>query len=92
MIYEIGKSLGVPVSRFFEGLPGNGELSREASLLPVDERIEFIASAEGRNLVERLVQLPPRVRVRVSALIAAIAEELGAFDKLAGHPRPKTRR
>ncbi|TIQ07654.1 helix-turn-helix transcriptional regulator [Mesorhizobium sp.] len=89
MIYEIGKSLGVPVSRFFEGLAGNGELSREASLLPVDEQIEFIASAEGRRLIERLVQLPPRVRARVSALIAAIAEELGAFDKLPGRSRPQ---
>lgn len=90
MIYEIGKSLGVPVSRFFEGLPGNGELSREASLLPVDKRIVFIASAEGRHLIERLVQLPPRVRVRVSALTAVIAEELGAFDKVPGRSLDRT--
>ncbi|RUW83410.1 helix-turn-helix transcriptional regulator, partial [Mesorhizobium sp. M1E.F.Ca.ET.063.01.1.1] len=76
MIYEIGRSLGVPVSRFFEGLPQNDEIGREASHLPVDERIEFIASAEGRHLIERLIQLPPRVRARVSALIAAIGEEL----------------
>ncbi|AZO09588.1 MULTISPECIES: helix-turn-helix transcriptional regulator [unclassified Mesorhizobium] len=75
MIYEIGRSLGVPVSRFFNGLPENGESTREASVLPV-ERIDFIASAEGRHLIERLVQLPPRVRARVSALIAAIGEEL----------------
>ena len=76
MIYEIGKSLGVPVSRFFELLPGNGVNDRAALNLPVDERIDFIASAEGRHLIERLVQLPPRVRARVSALIAAIGEEL----------------
>lgn len=76
MIYEIGRSLGVPVSRFFNGLPENDESTREASVLPVDERIDFIASAEGRHLIERLVQLPPRVRARVSALIAAIGEEL----------------
>ena len=80
MIYEIGKSLGVPVSRFFELLPGNAGNDRAASHLPVDERIDFITSAEGRRLIERLVQLPPRVRVRVSTLIAAIAEELSAFD------------
>ena len=73
MIYEIGKSLGVPVTRFFEGLPENGDC---ASGLPVDERIDFIASAEGRRLIERLVQLPPRMRARVSALISAIGEEL----------------
>ncbi|WP_245458498.1 helix-turn-helix domain-containing protein [Mesorhizobium sp. M8A.F.Ca.ET.057.01.1.1] len=75
MIYEIGKSLGVPVSRFFEGLPANGESGHEASRLRTDERIGFIASAEGRRLIERLVRLPPRVRTRVSALVAAIGEE-----------------
>ncbi|MDX8481212.1 helix-turn-helix transcriptional regulator [Mesorhizobium sp. VK24D] len=73
MIYEIGKSLGVPASRFFEGLSQNGESGTHPL---VDERIDFIASAEGRHLIERLVQLPPRVRARVSALIAAIREEL----------------
>ncbi|RUV21750.1 helix-turn-helix transcriptional regulator [Mesorhizobium sp. M7A.F.Ca.MR.245.00.0.0] len=77
MLYEIAKSLGVPVSRFFEGLPGNDETSRNASPLPVDERIDFIASAEGRRLIEGLMQLPPRVRSRVAALIAALGEELG---------------
>ncbi|RUW75186.1 XRE family transcriptional regulator [Mesorhizobium sp. M1E.F.Ca.ET.063.01.1.1] len=76
MIYEIGRSLGVPVSRFFNGLPENVERTCEASVLPVDERIDFIASAEGRHLIERLVQLPPRVRARVSALIGAIGEEV----------------
>ncbi|MES0096639.1 helix-turn-helix transcriptional regulator [Mesorhizobium sp. M0019] len=76
MLYEIGKSLGVPVSRFFEGLPGNQQANGEASPLPVDERIDFIASAEGRRLVEGLMRLHPRVRNRVSALIAALGEEL----------------
>jgi transcriptional regulator with XRE-family HTH domain len=79
MLYKIANSLGVPVSRFFEGLPGNGT-SREAPLLPVDERIEFIASAEGRRLIEGLMQLHPRVRGRVSALIAALGEELVVLD------------
>ena len=46
MLYEIGKSLEVPASRFFEGLPGNAKTN--ASPLLVDERIDFIASAEGR--------------------------------------------
>ncbi|AZO51928.1 MAG: helix-turn-helix domain-containing protein [Mesorhizobium sp.] len=72
MLYEIGRSLGVAVSRFFEGLPENGESGNEASRLRTDERIGFIASAEGRRLIEQLVQLPPRVRARISALIAAI--------------------
>ncbi|MER8512947.1 helix-turn-helix domain-containing protein [Mesorhizobium sp. M1060] len=79
MLYEIASSLGVPVSRFFEGLPGN-ESDREPPPLPVDERINFIASAEGRRLIERLVQLHPRVRGRVSALVAALGEELACFN------------
>lgn len=79
MLCEIGRSLDVPVSRFFEGLPGN-EISRNATLLPVDERIEFIASAEGRRLIEGLMHLPPRVRGRVAAVIAALGEELAGLD------------
>ncbi|UCI05672.1 helix-turn-helix domain-containing protein [Mesorhizobium sp. B1-1-8] len=79
MLYEIGRSLDIPVSRFFEGLPGN-ETSREPSPLPVDERIDFIASAEGRRLIEGLMNLHPRVRGRVAALIAALGEELAVLD------------
>lgn len=80
MLFEIGKSLGVPVSRFFEGLPGNDQTSVEARPLPVDERIDFIASAEGRRLIEGLMTLPPRVRGRVAVLIAALGEELAMPD------------
>ncbi|WP_181176575.1 helix-turn-helix transcriptional regulator [Mesorhizobium sp. B2-3-5] len=79
MLCEIGRSLDVPVSRFFEGLPGN-EISRDATPLPVDERIKFIASAEGRRLMAGLMLLPPRVRGRVAGVIAALGEELAEFD------------
>ncbi|ESW69161.1 MULTISPECIES: helix-turn-helix domain-containing protein [unclassified Mesorhizobium] len=79
MLYDIASSLAVPVSRFFGGLPGN-ETDRDVATLAVDERIDFIASAEGRRLIEGLVQLHPRVRGRVSALIAALGEELAAVD------------
>jgi transcriptional regulator with XRE-family HTH domain len=78
MLYEIGKSLDVPASRFFEGLPGNAETN--ASPLLVDERIDFIASAEGRRLIEGLMHLPPRVRGRVAAVIAALGAELAGLD------------
>lgn len=80
MLYEIASSLGVPVGRFFEGLPGNDETRVEARPLPVDERLDFIASAEGRRLIEGLVNLPPRVRGRVSSLITALGEELALLD------------
>ncbi|WP_256754743.1 helix-turn-helix domain-containing protein [Mesorhizobium sp. Mes31] len=92
MLYEIATSLGVPVSRFFEGLPGNDKTRVEARPLPVDERLDFIASAEGRRLIEGLVTLPPRVRGRVSSLIAALGEELVLDTKAnietAGEPAP----
>ncbi|WP_181763135.1 helix-turn-helix transcriptional regulator [Mesorhizobium sp. B2-4-13] len=80
MLYEIGRSLDIPVSRFFEGLPGNDETSRNASPLPVDERIDFIASAEGQRLTKGLMQLHPRVRGRVAAVIAALGEQLAELD------------
>ncbi|WP_244571245.1 helix-turn-helix domain-containing protein [Mesorhizobium carmichaelinearum] len=73
-LYEIARSLDVPVSRFFYGLPGNGEAT--APLLPVDERLEFIASAEGRRLIGRLMRLPPRVRNRVSSLLFELGKEI----------------
>ncbi|MER8954538.1 hypothetical protein NKH98_17720 [Mesorhizobium sp. M0833] len=76
MLYEIARSLGVPVSRFFEGLPGNDETGGNASPLPVDERIDFIASAEGRRLIAGLMELSPRVRGRVAAVVSALGEEL----------------
>ncbi|SFO00109.1 Transcriptional regulator, contains XRE-family HTH domain [Mesorhizobium sp. NFR06] len=80
MLYEIATSLGVPVSRFFEGLPGNDVTGGETCPLPVDERIDFIASAEGRRLIEGLMQLHPRVRNRVSGLIAALGEEMASLE------------
>ncbi|WP_245435842.1 hypothetical protein [Mesorhizobium tamadayense] len=49
MLYEIANVLGVPVSRFFEGLSGNAT-GRDDPPLPAGERIEFIASAEGPAL------------------------------------------
>ncbi|CAH2400739.1 Transcriptional regulator, contains XRE-family HTH domain [Mesorhizobium escarrei] len=96
MLYEIARSLGVPVSRFFEGLPGN-ETIGEAPPLPVDKRIDFIASAEGRRLIEGLMQLPPRVRSRVAALISALGDELAVIaadqdSAKAGEPAPTERK
>ncbi|MER8844429.1 helix-turn-helix domain-containing protein [Mesorhizobium australicum] len=80
MLYEIATSLHVPVGRFFEGLPGNDEARVEARPLPVDERLDFIASAEGRRLIEGLVNLPPRVRGRVSSLTPAVGQDRALQD------------
>ncbi|RUW52636.1 helix-turn-helix domain-containing protein [Mesorhizobium sp. M1A.F.Ca.ET.072.01.1.1] len=80
MLFEIGSSLGVPVSRFFQGLPGNNEISSSTPPLLIDERLDFIASAEGRRLIEALMNIDPRVRKRVSALIATLGEQLAILD------------
>ncbi|MER9441508.1 helix-turn-helix transcriptional regulator [Mesorhizobium sp. M0340] len=72
--YESARNRVSAVSRFFDGLPGNGEAT--APLLPVDERLEFIASAEGRRLIKRLMRLPQRVRNRVSSLLFELGKEI----------------
>jgi transcriptional regulator with XRE-family HTH domain len=80
MLFEIATCLGVPVSRFFEGLPGNEKQRGEVATLPVDERITFIASSEGRRLIEGVMRLHPRMRRRVSSFITALGEELTALN------------
>ncbi|PSH55630.1 helix-turn-helix domain-containing protein, partial [Phyllobacterium sophorae] len=72
MLFEIATCLGVPVGRLFQGLPGNATQKGEVASLPVDERITFLASSEGRRLIEGVMRLHPRTRRRVSALIAAL--------------------
>ena len=90
MLFEIATFLGVPVGRFFQGLPGNATQKGEVASLPVDERITFMASSEGRRLIEGVMRLHPRTRRRVSALIAALGEELSALTGDEGCQRPKT--
>ena len=90
MLFEIATFLGVPVGRFFQGLPGNATQKGELASLPVDERITFLASSEGRRLIEGVMRLHPRTRRRVSALIAALGEELSALTGDEGCQRPKT--
>lgn len=90
MLFEIATFLGVPVSRFFEGLPGNEKQRGEVASLPVDERITFIASSEGRRLIEGVMLLPPRTRRRVSSFITALGEDLAALNGAMACPLPKT--
>lgn len=75
MLYEIGRALEVPVSRFFQGLPGNEGTNDKLVPLLVDERIHFIASAEGRRLIAAVMHLRPRVRTRIAELVSALGEE-----------------
>lgn len=80
MLFEISTALTVPVSRLFDGLPGNGAPGTTASL-PTHEHIAFASSVEGQRLNDGLLTLPPRVRHRISSFVAALSEELS-------HPSP----
>ncbi|MGF9567141.1 helix-turn-helix transcriptional regulator [Neorhizobium sp. BT27B] len=75
MLFEIAKAFGAPVSRLFDGLPGNGTSAPEAQP-PIHEHIAFAASMEGQRLNDGLLALPPRVRHRISSFVAALGEEL----------------
>ncbi|ANL57336.1 helix-turn-helix domain-containing protein [Rhizobium phaseoli] len=81
MLYEIASGLKVPVGCFFDGLPqpGSGE---GATIAPeVDERIAYLATAEGRRFVEEILRLPPKLRTRTLAVIRAIAGEEGRAEE-----------
>ncbi|ANL38343.1 MULTISPECIES: helix-turn-helix domain-containing protein [Rhizobium] len=79
MLYEIAGGLNVPVGCFFDGLPQPGE---SATIAPeADERIAFLATAEGRRFVEEILRLPPKLRTRTLAVIRAIAGEEGRAEE-----------
>ena len=80
MLYEIGTALGISAGRFFEGLPGNVAAVGETPPILVDERIIFMASAQGRRLTEGLMRLSPDVRSRLSSLITALAKDMPQTD------------
>ncbi|MGZ9719105.1 helix-turn-helix domain-containing protein [Rhizobium miluonense] len=82
MLYDIASGLNMPVRCFFDGLPqpGSGE---GATIAPeADERIAYLATAEGRRFVEEILRLPPKLRTRTLAVIRAIAgdEDNGESD------------
>lgn len=73
-LYDIAITLNVPVARFFTGLPGHVSAIDEPDPLPADDRIAFLASAEGRRLIDGLIRLRPSVRTRISSLIVTLGE------------------
>ncbi|MGI0526596.1 helix-turn-helix domain-containing protein [Rhizobium giardinii] len=80
MLYEVASYLKMPVATFFEGLPepGTGDLSLVAA--NVDERIAYISTAEGRQLIGSILQLPPRVRSRLLSLVSALVAILSGNE------------
>jgi len=75
MLYEVASCLKMPVAKLFEGLPEPEGENDGPVVSNIDERIAYISTAEGRRLIENVLQLPPRVRSRVIALVNSIAEE-----------------
>ena len=75
MLYEVASCLNVSVATFFEGLPepGTGDLTHVAA--NIDERITYISTAEGRQLIEDILKLPTRIRNRFLSLVRALIDE-----------------
>ncbi|NTF82989.1 helix-turn-helix domain-containing protein [Rhizobium rhizogenes] len=73
MLYVIASRLNVPVNRFFDGLPPSESEVTDGIVPEVDERIAYIATAEGRRFVEEILRLPPRLRTRILAVIKVLA-------------------
>lgn len=80
MLYEIASGLNVPVSCFFDGLPQPDSGARNVVVAEADERIAYIATAEGRRFVEEILRLPPKLRTRTLAVIKAIAGDEDRAD------------
>lgn len=81
MLYEIASGLNVPVGCFFDGLPQPGSGEGVTIAPDADERIAYLATAEGRRFVEEILRLPPKLRTRTLAVIRAIAGDEDKADE-----------
>ncbi|OCJ02479.1 hypothetical protein A6U85_30380 [Agrobacterium sp. 13-626] len=74
MLWEIANFLNVPAAMFFDGLleSGSGELTQILS--QANESLAFIATTEGRELIERLTALAPLMRRRLLLLLNALVQ------------------
>jgi transcriptional regulator with XRE-family HTH domain len=75
MLYQVAACLRTPVSTFFVGLPEPADGQQPLAVADVDERIAYISTAEGRQLIESVLRLSPRLRSKVATLLSTIAEE-----------------
>jgi len=56
-------------------LPEPADGQQQLAVADVDERIAYISTAEGRQLIESVLRLSPRLRSKVATLLSTIAEE-----------------
>ncbi|MEF2073799.1 helix-turn-helix domain-containing protein [Consotaella aegiceratis] len=78
-LQRISEVLGVPVSFFFEDLPGSSKSGSVATGMEdssgPDYVVDFLSSSEGLQLNRAFVKIPdPKVRRRIIDLVRALAE------------------
>jgi hypothetical protein len=56
-------------------LPEPADGQQPLAVADVDDRIAYISTAEGRQLIESVLRLSPRLRSKVATLLSTIAEE-----------------
>ncbi|NTF97861.1 helix-turn-helix domain-containing protein [Rhizobium rhizogenes] len=74
MLWEIANVLNVPAATFFDGLPESGAGDPTQISPQAYESLAFIATTEGRELVERLTDLTPQARRRLLLLLNALVQ------------------
>ncbi|MBB3571810.1 helix-turn-helix transcriptional regulator [Rhizobium sp. BK491] len=74
MLYEMARFFGVPMARFFEGLPDPASAPLGENLCGIDDQLAYISTTEGRQLIKRMLQLPPRIRKQVLSLVDVLAD------------------
>jgi transcriptional regulator with XRE-family HTH domain len=74
-LYQVASCLNTPVGRFFEGLPEPGSSLKSIPVAEIDERIAYISTAEGRRLIECVLNLSPRVRSKFAALVTSLVDD-----------------
>lgn len=77
-LFRISEVLGVPVSFFYDDLPGKGDGSAAGFAESRSETyvVDFISSAEGLQLNKAFLKIHnPRVRRKVVELVRALADK-----------------
>jgi transcriptional regulator with XRE-family HTH domain len=75
LLYEIARFLQVSPTRFFDGLPEPGATDAHKAAAEIDERLAYFATTDGRQLIENMLRLSPRLRNRITAIAAILADE-----------------
>ena len=90
-LQQIGKTLQVPASYFFEGAPGGWE-GGETSTRTSDALVELLGTREGHTLVNCFRRIPdPEIRHSFVALIEGVTTLIEGRPKQK-RPRPKPKK